>query len=113
MGQCRGDGAQRSVVGWDFNGDGKSDLTYHNPWVANSMSFHLPGSGFGSAQWGMGATELIGRWLVGGFQWDGKSDLTYHNPWGGQLYVFPSNGGQFWRGQNGANAGRQNSMVGG
>ena len=42
----------RWLVG-DFNGDGKSDLTYHNPWGGQLYVFPSTGSGFGSAQWGM------------------------------------------------------------
>ncbi|MCE7976373.1 MAG: VCBS repeat-containing protein [Nitrospira sp. NTP1] len=85
-----------AVLVRDFNGDGKSDLTYHNPWGGQLYVFPSNGDNFGVAEWGnAGATELNGRWLVGDFNGDGRSDLTYHDPWGGQLNVFVSTGRNF------------------
>jgi hypothetical protein len=76
----------------DFNGDGKSDILYHNPTTGKNFMRMMNGR----AVLSQGNTpKLPAVWQIAGngdYNGDGKSDILYHNPTTGKNFMRMMNG---------------------
>ncbi|MBF0317524.1 MAG: VCBS repeat-containing protein [Nitrospirae bacterium] len=78
----------------DFNGDGKSDILWHNNTTGQVAIWLMNGSTISSVDFP--ATVSDPSWLikdVGDFNGDGKSDILWHNNTTGEVVIWTMNGG--------------------